>query len=373
MPTWSTGLSLKGNPGSPGAPAPGLRSGPGSPSTTNPATQMDGDFYIRTDVMPNILFGPRAGGVWPAAGTAVSGGVIQSGQGAPSPSVGAPGDVYYDLLNAFFYPPKSMQGWVTPPIPITGPTGPSIQAQPMLGSFSASGGPGVQVNGVTATGTPQTMSASGTTLAGFYVPPAVSAFMGATLVNYSNSAGSLTFSLFDQTANKVVYSTSAAQGTVNSVGPFTTTQFPMTAGNTHVWRVTGTGAAFATISPLYLMATGLMVSVSGNPPFLLPSTTLSNSAQTLNAPGVAGVQYYRRPVGSYLYAVNVTVVGTGTASASLNGVFNTGPMTGTAQGANFSFGPFGVSTAYLAANTNFTWTVTGTGTAAVYITMQTVH
>lgn len=372
MPTWSNGISLKG---APGAAAPGLRSGTGAPSASNPSTQVDGDFYIQTDVLPNLMFGPRAGGVWPTQGVAVNGGVILSGNGPPQDNVGAPGDVYYDLQNAFFYPGKTLQGWVTTPISIVGPTGPSIQAQPQLGTYTASNGPAVQISAVTATSTPQIMPQAGTAVAGYHIPLTDSAFMGATVVSYGTSGGTLTFTLYDQTAGVNVYSTTAAKGTVNTVGMFGTTQYPMTKGHVYVWNVTGSSvAAYASVAPQYLLPSSAQVSVSGYAPFYLPTSTLSNTAQTMTPPSLAGnTQYYRRPFGSYLYSAQVIVTGTGSATCNFGGVFNTGALAGSADGAAYNFGPFGVSTAYLAANTNYTWTVTGSGSASVYITINTVQ
>jgi len=374
MPTWSNGISLKGAPGAPGQTSPGLRSGTGAPSASNPSIQVDGDFYIRTDVLPNLMFGPRAGGVWPAQGVAVNGGVILSGNGPPQANVGSVGDVYYDLSNALFYPGKTLQGWVTTPISIVGPTGPSIQAQPQLGTYVSCTGPGVQINGVTTSATPQVMSASGTTLPGYFAPLTPSAFMGACVVSYSNSVSALTFTLYDVTAGAAVYSTSAAKGTVNTVGPFDASAYPMVQGHTYQWQVTGAGAGYATLAPQYLMPSSSQVSVSGYPSFYLPATTLSTTALIMQAPNAAGnTQYYRKPLGSYLYSVQATVVGTGTATAQFSTVFNTGAMAASPAGVNYTFGPFGVSTAYLAANTNHTWSVTGSGSASVYITINTVQ
>jgi len=106
----------------------------------------------------------------------------------------------------------------------------------------------------------------------------------------------------------------------------------------------------------------------------LPTSSLSTTALTLTAPNLTGnTQYYRKNVGSYLYSAQVTVTGAGTATANFGGIFSTGALAGTADGAVYNFGPFGVGTAYLAAATNYTWSVTGSGSASVYITMNTVQ
>lgn len=123
---WPAGVSIapiKGDKGDVGPASPGLRSGSGVPSTTNPSYQIDGDYYLRTDVSPYLLYGPRVAGVFPATGQNTGGSQTQYGNGPPAPALGAQGDVYYDLTNALFYPPKQPAGWTLTPINMVGPTG----------------------------------------------------------------------------------------------------------------------------------------------------------------------------------------------------------------------------------------------------------
>lgn len=77
---------------------------------------------------------------------------IHSGYGAPSMSVGAVGDYYFDLQNAGFYGPKTATSWgsaiILGAVGATGPTGPT-------GPVGATGVTGAGVTGATGATGPQ--------------------------------------------------------------------------------------------------------------------------------------------------------------------------------------------------------------------------
>jgi hypothetical protein len=83
--------------------------------------------------------------------------------------------------------------------------------------------------------------------------PADGAFMG---MSYQNSGVALAVSLVDVTASKTIYSANLAANASGLVGPFTTTQYPMKAGNQHVMYFTGSGTANCILSPYYLSPAG---------------------------------------------------------------------------------------------------------------------
>jgi len=90
-----------------------ILSGTGAPSNT---LGVEGDFYL--DTATALLYGPKTaagwgGGVSLQGPTGVNGNTILNGVGAPSPSLGALGDLYLDTANATFYGPKGATGWGT--------------------------------------------------------------------------------------------------------------------------------------------------------------------------------------------------------------------------------------------------------------------
>lgn len=87
--------------------------------TAAPTTEgADGDFYIRTTT--SFIYGPKAGGVWPAgtslvgaAGTnGTNGNTILNGTSTPPGSgVGADGDFYFNTTTRVLYGPKAAGAW----------------------------------------------------------------------------------------------------------------------------------------------------------------------------------------------------------------------------------------------------------------------
>lgn len=80
-----------GHDGAVGGPGPagnGVLSGTGAPAA---GLGRDGDFYL--DLAQARLYGPKAGGVWPAAGVPLTGAPGATGPQGPTGPVGADGDV----------------------------------------------------------------------------------------------------------------------------------------------------------------------------------------------------------------------------------------------------------------------------------------
>lgn len=107
---WGSGTSILGTIGSNGKT---ILNG-----TVDPTTEgTDGDFYINTS--SSFIFGPKAGGTWPAGtsiiGPAGSGSSFLSDSGAPdNSSDGVNGDFYMDTTGRALYGPKAGGVWPTP-------------------------------------------------------------------------------------------------------------------------------------------------------------------------------------------------------------------------------------------------------------------
>lgn len=80
---------------------------------------VDGDYYIKRGINETIhedgtalLYGPKAGGVWPAGNPVVPECTLIWGDGVPT-SQGIDGNYYYDQTNHLFYGPKTDNVWGT--------------------------------------------------------------------------------------------------------------------------------------------------------------------------------------------------------------------------------------------------------------------
>lgn len=369
MTQWGTGISLRGTNGS------SVRNGMGPPDASNPPVQFDGDFYFDCSGTVPVLYGPRANGAWPASGVPTGGSTIYPAKGFPSSSIGAVGDWAIDSVNGFLYGPKTLsQGWAgSPPISIVGPTGPTGQVQPAFGTFSAGCGPAAYALGVGVSGTPTVMNVGSTSgMPNYFVPVTDTSFMGAQVVNFGNSGSAVTFQLYNNTTGSVVYQASSlAIGTVSTIAKQSTGTYPMPAGNSYSWRVTGSGTAYCYIVPMYAFQCGAAQGVSTFAAFTLNNATLSGTAATMN-PAFYGSQtmYYRSPSAGYLYAMQVAVTGTASASVTFAGYTTTAV---TAANSPQYFGPFVAASNALAANTNYTATVTGSGTGTVMMIPSVVQ
>jgi len=148
--TWPAGVSLigpagaegadgaaggQGIQGNPGADGKTVLNGTGAPSN---GTGTNGDFYIATDT--SMLYGPKAGGVWPAGVSLIGpqgiqgnpgspgsngadgadgadgqdGRTLLNGSGAPAGGTGADGDFYIDTATYQLYGPKTAGAWGSP-------------------------------------------------------------------------------------------------------------------------------------------------------------------------------------------------------------------------------------------------------------------
>ena len=138
---WPAGVSLVGATGATGATGLTGATGPTGNQVLNgtidPTTEgVDGDFYIRTDT--NEIFGPKAGGSWPAAVSLVGaagaageagengsdgadGNTVLNGTAVPT-TEGVDGDFYIRTSTNYMYGPKAGGTWPAG-IPLEGPTG----------------------------------------------------------------------------------------------------------------------------------------------------------------------------------------------------------------------------------------------------------
>lgn len=365
---------IRGERGETGPASPGLYSGSGAPSATTPANAQPQSYYIRNDVVPALLYGPRnEDGTW--GGPQNTGGSqTRVSYGPPAADLGSLGDVAYDLQNSFFYPPKQTGGWTLPPINMQGPPGPSMQVQPPLGNLAVGFGPAAHAFNYASTRDFVPIFVPGSTnLVSEWVASHDSAFMGAQITNYGASGGSFNLQLFDVSDNKVIWAnpTAYVRGSINPVGPFAADQFPMPAGHTYQWRLQGTPGISITgvIQPSYLFPANGNVSVGQVAPAVFSTpTTLSATGIGLAPAGVPGQGwYYANPRASFLQALQVQVGGTGTATFTFN---NTTPAykTPALTAGTHTFGPFGVGAAYVPAGANTQCLVTGTGSVTACVT-----
>jgi hypothetical protein len=119
-----------GTNGNDGADGNTVLNGAGAPTA---GLGNDGDFYI--DTAGNTLYGPKAGGAWPATGTSLvgpqgtpgangtDGNTVLNGSGAPTPSLGNDGDFYIDTASNTLYGPKAGGAWSGTGTSLVGPQG----------------------------------------------------------------------------------------------------------------------------------------------------------------------------------------------------------------------------------------------------------
>lgn len=110
----------QGDQGETGPAGAGILSGSGAPGG---GTGSDGDFYL--DYTNDDIYGPKAGGTWPAAvslvgpqgdegptgTTGLQGLSMRSGSGVPSSGLGNNGDFYIDTTAHSLYGPKTSGAW----------------------------------------------------------------------------------------------------------------------------------------------------------------------------------------------------------------------------------------------------------------------
>lgn len=126
---WTSGISVVGAEGPIGPIGPIGPVGPIGPTgaqgaqgasgnsllsgTVNPTAGdgVDGDFFL--NVATSTLYGPKASGVWPTSGTALTGGgpKVLSGPSNPLTSQGDIGDLWLNTTTFALYGPKSASGW----------------------------------------------------------------------------------------------------------------------------------------------------------------------------------------------------------------------------------------------------------------------
>ena len=117
-----TDWSILGAQGATGPAGQTVRYGIGAPANS---LGTDGDFYIATDL--HVIYGPRAGGAWPAGTsfigpTGAAGQTVRYGIGVPANSLGSDGDFYIATDTHFIYGPRAGGMWPAG-TNLTGPSG----------------------------------------------------------------------------------------------------------------------------------------------------------------------------------------------------------------------------------------------------------
>jgi hypothetical protein len=280
-----------------------------------------------------------------------TGPAMLSGTGAPASGIGQAGNGYTDTATGNTYL-KSSSGWALTGS-IIGPTGP--QGPSTLGSAGLAIGPAPSASAFAAGSTPGVLplANNGQTPCQF-LPTSASAFMGATLGNLYSAA--VTFELYNQTTSTSVMTQAVASGTITTIGQFSATQYPLTANNVYVWRVT-TGTAGSV--PVYILPTYLTpsnspsasVTYTGTAGFSANTTFTSTQVIAPVMGNTTAVPWEIRPFRSaYVYQVVATFTPSGStpSSASLSLAFY-------AQGPN---------------TTQATYTVTATGLPQIIANLQ---
>ena len=343
--TMTTAATASSSSGGSATSAAQLRYGTGAPTTSpaNPATQNDGDSYI--DQQQSMLWGPRASGTWPST-----------------------------------------------PISLIGPAGPAAAIFPnFLGCYQ---GPIAQLTAATALSTtPVVLTLPNSSTTSTYVPAAASYFLGGT---FAVQAGTVTFEVYDQTAGVSIYkSASYGPSSIAAFGPFPVGStalggYPLTAGNTVVWRATGSGSAVCYVSPIYYD------NVTGGPNSMGISTLGTGSvtaaqSTTYVACKMVGnasyVNYIRIGKPAYMYQATITNSGTSgyvtayccllTSSSAISTVLCyatdvAGAVRQVQPGETFTTPPFGI--AYLIPQgANYAWATAGTSNGPVTITYKVLQ
>jgi hypothetical protein len=214
-----------------------------------------------------------------------------------------------------------------------------------------------------------------------YVAPANSFFVGALL---ASTTGAATFELYNQTASVSVYKSASVGSAASSVvGQFGNSTYPLTTGNTYVWRVTGSSSFTGNVSPFYYQLlpgpgpTGGVL--SAYPSFQHIGAINSTTASNMNAFGDTAFLNYANPRASTLYTVTISSAASGTGSAIfyLQNI-SASTTTYTVQditGATVSLLPGQtLTTPYLGialpASSYFQWRVYGSGSGTYTVSMQ---
>lgn len=142
---WGHGVSLVGPQGAQGIQGvQGIQGMPGADGRTvlsgaiapGSGVGVNGDFYINTAT--SFIYGPKAGGAWPAGVSLVGatgatgatgangldGKTVLNGTVAPGAGVGTNGDFYINTTSSTLYGPKASGAWPAG-VSLVGPTGPA--------------------------------------------------------------------------------------------------------------------------------------------------------------------------------------------------------------------------------------------------------
>jgi len=341
---------------------------------------------IAIDTRNHFCWGPKTT-TW--AGTAFSmtgptGPGILTGQGAPAAGTGVPGNAYVDLLTGDVWGPKATPtSWpATPASRIAGAPGKDGVAG-KDGANGQDGAPGVSMLTSQSVGlgpsfsctvpvstTPVLGTYPGSTQSVTFVPTYGTALMG---LSYTNVGGTLTLALVDTTAGATIYSVTATGNLTSFVGQFAVDQYPMPANHQYVWQITSATAATGNIwiQPMYLFpAASPTYNVSSLGMAARTNATFNSTAVVLNAGASSTGLSFKFPKAASIYAI--TVNSTNTAALTLvltNGTVQAIALTVPASAVT-TFGPYALNQYVLTANSQYYWTVKGSGTGSIFVDAQ---
>ncbi len=344
--------------GTAGADGKTIRSGTAAPTNV---TANVGDFYIQTST-PYTIFGPAtAANTFPASGVSLvgpKGDAGAAGSGSTSSTVGTDGLTFAD---------NTKQTTAYPgPIALT--------------TNAPTQGPPTWSNGTVLTATAVNMPATGTTTLSSFTPPTSAAFYFVGVTSYSNSAANINVQLYNLTDAVAIWTTPAsiAPGTIAKYGPFAINTYPMAANKQYVWRMSGNGASYISVYPMYFLPSSAPFCTQVPPVALLTQpTTLSSTMVATKQPGTTNLtQYYQWPTGVYFTYAIFQNFSTATAATFILYNNSTGAALWTSAsvpaGGTLTVGPLGPGIAPLIANNQYYWGVTGSGSATVAINWQVV-
>lgn len=316
---------------------------------------------------------------------------MRYGFGPPSatyPAVQADFDAYLDQQQFMLYAPRLNGVWPANPISIIGPRGPQGVPGGTVPFLGAMQGPTAQLTVATPlSATPTVLLQPDSTTVATYTPAQQSYLLGGSVYI---PTGTVVLELWDQTAGVSIYKTgSFGAGSVFPLGPLPALPaaaggYPLTAGNTYVWRATGSGSAVCYVDPIYFdyVAQG----VAGYGASAMCVSTVARGITTANqvtrmVGNPAYIKYLRMGKVSYFYQATITNTGTtGYVQAALvlmsganisttlaNAVDVAGAYRQVQPGETFTTPAYG--TAYqFGLNVNYAWVVSGTSNGGAIIT-----
>lgn len=285
--------------------------------------------------------------------------------GTPPSSFGQNGNGCCDLTGGLTYL-KSNNAWSQ----IGSIVGPSGQAQPALNNFASTFAPTAQANNLSVSANTYTQMQSVGQSAAYVFTPLQNCYVtNVQITNYNATGATAYFYLGDANKNVILNYNSGNGQASNSVGSigYTATQYPLSANTNYYWYTTrsAAGSVYANVQmTVTTPSTGTGIG------FLPPAScynnqamTLSSSAQALGQAGLPGqTWYYKYSYASYFYGAQMQLSGSGSVQLTFGGLYTSSSISLSSTPATTNVGPFPISQTYLAANSQNSWGVMGSGT-----------